>query len=85
MKCLLKVCGAIQNNVFGTVLLSLRLLWSADVNPSNSDCATLRAMTSPERESAVILFLVFMQLLGRCGAFGYMQRNEFRCYNIVRT
>ena len=30
-------------------------------------------------------FLVFMQLLERCGAFGDVHRNEFRCYKIVRA
>jgi hypothetical protein len=70
MTTLLKVCGAIQNNVFGAVLLSLRLLFRwigtrvrADNHLSNLDCAALRAMTGPERESAVILFVVFPNFL----------------------
>jgi hypothetical protein len=42
MENLLKVGGTIQNNVFGTVLLSLGLLWSADNYLSNLDCAALR-------------------------------------------
>ena len=69
MKNLLKVGGAIQNNVFSTVLLSLALLWSADNYLSNSDCAALRAMTGPESEGAVILFDIVIQLLKLCGAF----------------
>jgi hypothetical protein len=45
------------------VLGSLGLLWSADVDLSNSDCAALRAMTGPIRESAVMLSAVLFQLL----------------------
>ncbi|MEI6138459.1 MAG: hypothetical protein WCP85_04305 [Mariniphaga sp.] len=67
MENLLKVGGAIQNNVFGKVLLSLGLLWSANNYLSNLDCAALRAMTGSEGESAVTLFGIFMQLLKRCG------------------
>ena len=67
MKNLLKVGGAIQNNVFSTVLLSLALLWSADNYLSNSDCAALRAMTGPESEGAVILFDIVIQLLKLSG------------------
>ena len=51
----------------GPVLLRMRLLWSAEENLSNLDCAALRAMTGPKGESAVMLFLVFMQLLKLCG------------------
>ena len=39
------------------------MLWSADVDLSNSDCAALRAMTGPIRESAVMLSAVLFQLL----------------------
>jgi hypothetical protein len=48
MKNLLKVGGAIQNNVFGPVLLSLGLRCRAGDYPSNSDCVALRAMTGLE-------------------------------------
>ena len=68
MTTLLKVCGAIQNNVFGTVLLSLGLLCRADDYVSNLDCAALRAMTGSEGESSVKLFGIFIQLLKLCGA-----------------
>ena len=44
------------------------LLWSAEDYRSNLDCAELRAMTGRERESAVMLFGFFMQLLKLCGA-----------------
>ena len=62
MTTLLKVCGAIQNIVFSTVLLRMGLLWSAGEYPSNLNCAALRAMTGPERESADILFVIFSNL-----------------------
>ena len=65
---LIKVCGAIRNIVFGTVLLSLGLLCRASNHPSNSDCAALRAMTGHEGESAVMLFVVFPHPLKPCGA-----------------
>ncbi|MEI6142639.1 MAG: hypothetical protein WCP85_25420 [Mariniphaga sp.] len=55
-----------QNNVSGTVLLRMGLLWSAGAYLSNSDCAALRAMTGHEGESAASLFVVFIQLLKRC-------------------
>jgi triphosphoribosyl-dephospho-CoA synthetase len=48
MTILLKVCGTFQNIVFGIVLHSMGLLWSADDSVSNLDCAALRAMTGPE-------------------------------------
>jgi hypothetical protein len=48
-----------QNNLFGTVLLSLGLLWSAGDYLSNLDCFALRAMTSTKRDSTVMLFVVF--------------------------
>jgi hypothetical protein len=48
-----------QNNVFGTVLLRMGLLWSADNYLSNLDCAALRAMTDRDDESAVMLFVIF--------------------------
>ena len=50
----------LQNIVFGTVLLRMRLLCRAGDYLSNLDCAALRAMTGPEGESAVILFGIFM-------------------------
>ena len=81
MTSLLKVCGAILNIVFGRVLLSLRLLCRADDYVSNLECAALRAMTAYERESAVILFGIFMQLLEFCGAiqnFDYCSLDLFR-------
>ena len=56
-----------QNYVFGTVLLSLGLLWSADVNLSNSDCAALRAISGHQREDTIMLLVVFIQLLILCG------------------
>ena len=68
MTTLIKVCGAIRNIVFGTVLLSLGLLCRASNHPSNSDCAALRAMTGHEGESAVMLFVVFPHPLKPCGA-----------------
>ena len=56
----------IPGHVFGTVLLRLGLLFRwigtsrrADVNPPNSDCAALRAMTFPKRENAAMLFITF--------------------------
>ena len=67
MTTLLKVCGAIQNIVFGRVLLSLRLLCRADDCVSNLDCAALRATTDHEGESANMLFDIFSQLLKLCG------------------
>ena len=57
-----------QNNIAGTVLLSLRLLLSAGDYVSNLDCTALRAMTGPERESAVMLLGIIMQLLKLWGA-----------------
>ena len=39
----------------------------ADHYVSNLDCAALRAMTGREGESAVMLFVVFAQLLKLCG------------------
>ena len=57
----------------------------ADDYLSNLDCAALRAMTGLKWEDAVMLFFVFMQLLERCGAFGDVHRNEFRCYKIFRA
>ena len=44
------------------------LLWSAYGNLSNSVMFALHAMTVPEVEGAVMLFVVFMQLLEVCGA-----------------
>jgi len=44
------------------VLLCLGLLCRADDYPSDLDCAALRAMTGPEVESAVMLFVISMQL-----------------------
>jgi len=64
-----------QNIVCGIVLLSLGLLCRADDYPSNSDCAALRAMTGHEGESAVMLFVVFPQLLNHCGAI-----HNFECF-----
>ena len=72
---LLIVCGAIYNNVFGTVLLSLGLLCRADNYLSNLDCAALRAMTGHEGESAVMLFVVFPKLLKLCGVI-----HNFDCF-----
>jgi len=40
----------------------------ADDYVSEVDCAALRAMTGLEGESAVMLFVVFTQLLKLCGA-----------------
>ena len=68
MTTLLKVCGAIQNNVFGTVLLRMGLLCRADDCVSNLDCAALRAMTVPKCVSADALFGIIMQLFKLCGA-----------------
>ena len=42
----------------GKVLIILGLLWRANVYPLNLDCAARRAMTGPERESAVRLFVL---------------------------
>ena len=74
MTILLKVCGTFQNIVFGIVLLCMGLLWSADNHVSNLDCAALRAMTGPKCESAVKLFVIFLQLLKHCGAI-----HNFAC------
>ena len=68
MTTLLKVCGEIKKNVFGTVLHWMVLLCRADNYPSNKDCAALRAMTGSEGESAVMLFLFFSNFLKFCGA-----------------
>ena len=75
MKSRFKVGGAIQNSAFGTVLLSLRLLCRASDYVSKLDCSALRAMTGAERESAVMLFGVFIQLLKFCGAI-----RDFDCF-----
>ena len=84
MKNLMKVGDAIQNNVFGTVLLSLGLLFRwigtsrrADNYLSNLDCEALRAMTGSEGESAVMLFGIFMQILKFCGALIVHSPNNF--------
>jgi len=66
-----------QNNVFGIVLLSMGLLCRAGVYLSNIDCVALRAMTGHEGESAVILFVVFSQLLKPCGAFRNLDYSVF--------
>ena len=67
-----------QNIVFGTVLPSMGLLWSADNHLSNSDSSTLRAMTSSDKESAVMVFVVFSQLLKLCGAIhNFDHRSTF--------
>ena len=57
----------LQNIVFGIMLLSLGLLCRAEDQVSNLYCAALRAMTGPECESAVMLFVIFTQLLKLCG------------------
>ena len=62
--------------VSGTVLLRMGLLCRAGVYHSNLDCAALRTMTVPERESAVMLFVVFTQLLKLCGAI-----HHFACFS----
>ena len=72
---LLKVCEAIQNNVFGTVLLRMGLLWSAGDYLSNLDCAALRAMTGHEGESAGMLFVTFSPTLKLCGSL-----RNFACF-----
>ena len=68
MASLLKVCGAIQNIIFGTVLL----VWDCFVEQvivfQILSSSALRAMTGPEWESAVMLFGFFIQLLKFCGA-----------------
>ena len=48
---------ALSKHVFGTVLPRMGLLCRAGNYPSNSDSATLRAMTGCEGESAVMLFV----------------------------
>ena len=78
MATLLKVGGAIQNIVFGTVLLRMGLLCRADDYVSNLNCAALRAMTGYERESAVILFVIFFQLLKLCGELHNFEISSFR-------
>ena len=47
------------DNVFGIMLLNMGLLCRAENHLSNLDCAILRAMTGPEWESAVILYVIF--------------------------
>jgi hypothetical protein len=64
-----------QNIVFGIVLLSLGLLWSAVDYLSNIDSTALRAMTVSKGESAVMLFVIFPQLLKLCGAL-----RNFACF-----
>jgi len=44
------------------------LLWSAGDYHSNSDYATLLQKTGLKGESAIMLFMVFLQLLKLCGA-----------------
>jgi hypothetical protein len=51
------------------------LLWSADNPLSNLDCAALRAMTGTNGECAVMLFVIFPQLLKLCGAI-----HNFACF-----
>jgi hypothetical protein len=75
MTTLLNVCDAIQNNVFGSVLLRMGLLWSANDYVSNLVCAALLAMTGLEGESTVMVFGIFMQLLKPCGAI-----RNFACF-----
>jgi hypothetical protein len=69
MTTLLKVCDAIQIIVFGTALLRMGLLWSADNYLSNLVCSAHRALTGHEGESAVMWFGIIMQLLKLCGVF----------------
>ena len=63
MKSRLKV-GVTSEQCFGTVLLSLGLLWRANDYLSNSDCAALRAMTDPKCESAVLLLFCVHATIG---------------------
>jgi hypothetical protein len=60
---------ALSKQCFGIVLLRMGLLCRADDSVSNLDCAALRAMTGLKGESAVMLFVVFTQLLKLCGVF----------------
>ncbi len=71
-----------QNIVFEIVLLRTGLLFRwigtsrrAGVYLSNSDCAALRAMTDRKGESALMLFVIFIQLLILCGAL-----HNFACF-----
>jgi len=57
-----------QNVVFGTVPLRKGLLCRADDYLPNFNCAALRAMTGPERQSAIRLFVIIIHLLKLCGA-----------------
>ena len=84
MATLIKVSGEIQNNVFGTVLLSMGLLfrWIGTrsvlrIGFKKVSSAALRAMTVPEIEGAAMLFVIFLQLLKLCGAIHKFRRSFF--------
>jgi hypothetical protein len=62
------------HNVFDTVLHKKGLLCRTDNYHSNSDCTALRTMTGLKGESAIMLFVVFLQLLKLCGAI-----HNFAC------
>jgi hypothetical protein len=63
------------HNVFDTVLHKKGLLCRTDNYHSNSDCAALRAMTNLKGDSAIMLFVVFLQLLKLRGAI-----RNFACF-----
>jgi len=54
------------------------LLCRADDSVSNLDCGALRAMTGSKGESAVMLFVVFPQLLKLCSAI-----HNFACFPVA--
>jgi len=58
---------ALSKHCFWHLLHCLGLLCRAGVYPSNLDYAALRAMTGRDGEGAVMLFVIFTQLLKRCG------------------
>ena len=78
---------------FRTLLFSLGLLFRRFGTRSvqviifqNLDCAALRAMTSLKCESAIMLFVVFLQLLKLCGAIhNYDHQTGFTLRRIDRS
>ena len=71
---------ALLKHCFGTVFL----VWDCFVVQgdylSNWVCAALRAMTDPKGESAVMLFMIFIQLLEVCGVIhNFDHPSDFVC------
>ena len=70
MRCLYKH----SHVTFFKTRIKKRFLCTGD-SVSNVDYAALRALTGPERESAVMVFVIIIQLLKLCGAF-----HNFACF-----